>query len=187
VAALADSCGAPPEMKIEKIGSGAGAKDFPDMPNILRAFSGKSSSLPCSRQMVVIEANIDDSTPEVLGYALERLLAEGAADAWFTPIQMKKSRPATQLSLIVPLEDVQKYAGIVFAETSAIGLRSYPVSRQVLERRIEERKTSLGPVRFKITPYCEKPEFDDCRRIALEKGLSLRAVMKILDHEVSGA
>lgn len=187
VAALADSFGAPPEMKIEKIGSGAGGKDFPDMPNILRAFSGTASSAPGSRQMIVIEANIDDSTPEVLGYALERLLAEGAADAWFTPVQMKKCRPASLLSIIAPLEDVEKYARIVFEETSAIGLRSYPVSRQVLERRIEERETSLGLVRFKITPYGEKPEFDDCRRIALEKGLALRDVVKILQHEVTGA
>lgn len=187
VAALADSFGAPPEMKIAKIGSGAGGRDFPDMPNILRAFSGTASSLQGSRQMIVIEANIDDSTGEVLGYALERLLAEGAADAWFTPIQMKKCRPASLLSIIAPLEDAEKYARIVFEETSAIGLRSYPVSRQLLDRRIEERKTSLGPVRFKITPYGEKPEFDDCRRIALEKGLALRDVLKILQHEVSGA
>lgn len=187
VAALADSFGAPPAMTIEKIGVGAGGKDFPDLPNILRAFSGTASSEPGSREMIVIEANIDDSTPEVLGYALERLLAEGAADAWFTPIQMKKCRPATLLSLIVPPEDVDKYAEIVFAETSAIGLRSYPVSRQVLHRRIEERSTSLGLVRFKITPYGEKPEFADCRRIALEKGLALHEVVKILQREVTSA
>jgi uncharacterized protein (DUF111 family) len=123
----------------------------------------------------------------VLGYALERLLAEGAADAWFTPIQMKKCRPATQLSLIVPPKDIEKYARIVFAETSAIGLRSYPVSRQTLARRVEERHTPLGPVRFKITPCGEKPEFEDCRRIAREKGVALRDVMNILQREGRGA
>ena len=151
VAALADSFGAPPEMKIEKIGIGAGGNDFPDVPNILRAFSGTSSSEPWSDKMVVIEANIDDATPEVLGYALERLFAEGAADVWFTPIQMKKCRPATLLSIISPPEDVEKYARIVFQETTAIGLRSYPVSRQLLDRRIEERETCFGMVRFKVT------------------------------------
>jgi hypothetical protein len=187
VAALADSFGAPSEMKIEKIGSGAGGKDYPDIPNILRAFSGTAGTEQSRHQMIVIEANIDDSTPEVLGHALERLLAEGAADAWFTPIQMKKCRPAVLLSLLAPPEDLEKYARIVFEETSAIGLRSYPVSRQMLERRMEERQTTLGPVRYKITPYGEKPEFADCRRIALEKGVALRDVVMILQREVSGA
>lgn len=187
VAALAKSFGSPPEMKLEQIGIGAGGNDFPDMPNILRAFCGTSSSEPKSDRMVVIEANIDDSTPEVLGYALERLLAEGAADAWFTPIQMKKCRPAALLSLLAPAEDVEKFARIVLQETSAIGLRSYPVSRQVLARRTEERETSFGKVRFKVTAYGEKPEFDDCRRIARENGLALRDVLKTLAQEAAGA
>ena len=130
--------------------------------------------------MVVIEANIDDSTPEVLGYALERLLAAGANDVWFTPIQMKKNRPAVMLSLIALPEDVEKFAAIVFKETAAIGLRSYPVSRVTLERKTEERTTAFGKVRFKVTANGEKPEFDDCRRIALEKDLPLREVLRTL-------
>jgi uncharacterized protein (TIGR00299 family) protein len=186
VAALADSFGAPPGMTIETIGTGAGGKDFPDRPNILRAFCGTSNPALGNGQMVVIEANIDDSTPEVLGYALERLLAEGAADAWFTPIQMKKCRPAVLLSLLVRPEDVEKYARIVFEETSAIGLRSYPVARQILERTIEERDTSFGTVRFKVNRYGEKPEFEDCRRIARENGLALRQVLRVLQQEVKG-
>jgi uncharacterized protein (TIGR00299 family) protein len=184
VAALADSFGVPDEMKIEKIGTGAGGKDFPDIPNILRAFSGISSSTQNSNRMMVIEANIDDSTPEVLGYALERLFAEGAADVWWTPIQMKKCRPAVLLSIIVHPENVEKFTRIIFTETTAIGLRSYPVSRQILERRIEERETCFGKVRFKVTDYGEKPEFEDCRRIALETGLALRHVLRTVQKKV---
>ncbi len=186
VAALADSFGAPPEMKFEKVGVGAGSNDFPDVPNILRAFSGTSSSESMGDKMVVIEVNIDDATPEVLGYALERLFAEGAVDAWFTPIQMKKCRPATLLSIISPPEDVEKYVRVVFQETTAIGLRSYPVSRQLLDRRTEERETCFGMVRFKVTDYGEKPEFDDCRRIARENGLALRDVLKTLAQGAAG-
>lgn len=185
VATLAESFGSPPHMNIEQIGTGAGSKDFADMPNILRAFRGTAPSGSASTQMVVIEANIDDSPPEVLGYALERLLAEGAADAWFTPIQMKKNRPAVLLSVISPADDIEKYTRIVFQETTAIGLRSYPVSRQILERRIEERQTGFGVVRYKVTPYGEKPEFEDCRRIAREKGLSLRHVLRLLQEGVA--
>jgi uncharacterized protein (DUF111 family) len=137
-------------------------------------------------KMVVIEANIDDATPEVLGYALECLFAEGAVDAWFTPIQMKKCRPATLLSIISPPEDVEKYVRVVFQETTAIGLRSYPVSRQLLDRRTEGRETCFGMVRFKVTDYGEKPEFDDCRRIARENGLALRDVLKTITQGAAG-
>jgi len=184
VAALADSFGAPGEMTIEKVGTGAGGKDFPDRPNILRAFFGTSKSGHESDRMVVIEANIDDATPEVLGYAMERLLAEGAPDVWFTPIQMKKCRPAVLLSLLSRPSEIEKLSRIVFQETTAIGLRSYPVARQILDRRIEERDTSFGKVRFKVSAYGEKPEFADCRRIARETGLPLREVLRTLQEEV---
>jgi len=185
VAALADSFGAPGEMTIKKIGTGAGGKDFPDRPNILRAFCGTAHPAQGSEQMVVIEANIDDATPEVLGYAMERLLAEGAPDVWFTPIQMKKCRPATLLSLLSRPEDLEKLIRIVFAETPAIGLRSYPVTRQILERRIEERDTSFGAIRYKVSAYGEKPEFEDCRRIARETGVPLREILRALEKGAS--
>ncbi|MBP1728752.1 MAG: hypothetical protein H6Q56_1125, partial [Deltaproteobacteria bacterium] len=112
IAALADGFGFPP-MRIEKTGCGAGGKDFPDMPNILRAFIGPVDAVTEVSQLLVLEANIDDSTPEVLGYALERLLTEGALDAWFTPIQMKKGRPAVTLSLLCPSGEVEKFSRII--------------------------------------------------------------------------
>lgn len=180
IAALAEGFGFPPAMRIEKIGSGAGGKDFPDIPNILRAFIGSVDPVTETSQLTVMEANIDDSSPEVLGYALERLLAEGALDVWLTPIQMKKCRPAVMLSLLCSPGECDKFSRIILEETSSIGIRHYPVSRLALERRIEERVTALGVVRFKVTGFGEKPEYEDCRRIALEKGLPLREVYRML-------
>jgi uncharacterized protein (DUF111 family) len=98
---------------------------------------------------------------------------------------MKKCRPAVLLSIIARPEDVEKCARLVFEETSAIGLRSYPVARQILDRTIEERDTSFGKVRYKVSAYGEKPEFEDCRRIALENGLALRHVLSVLQQEVT--
>lgn len=180
IAALADGFGFPPAMRIEKIGNGAGGKDFPDMPNILRTFIGSVDSATKVGQLTVMEANIDDSTPEILGYVLERLLTQGALDVWFTPIQMKKGRPAVMLSLLCPSDDMDKFSRTILEETSSIGVRHYPVSRVVLERRIEERDTNLGRIRFKVTDFGEKPEYEDCRRIALDKGLPLREVYRLL-------
>ncbi len=180
VATLATRFGAAPAMTIEKIGYGAGEKDFPDLPNILRVFCGTAAHAARGEQMVVVEVNIDDSTPEVLGFTLERLLTAGARDAWFTPIQMKKNRPAVMLSLLSPPEDVEKLAAIIFRETTAIGLRSYPVERRTLARRLETRDTAFGTINFKVTTHGEKPEYEDCRRIAIEKGMPLREVYRRL-------
>jgi len=179
IAALADGFGLP-AMRIEKTGCGAGGKDFPDMPNILRAFIGTADAGVAGEQLQVMEANIDDCTPEVLGYAMEQLLSAGALDAWFTPIQMKKGRPAVTLSLICRSGEVERFSRIILRETSAIGVRHYPVARTALERRSEERTTQFGMVRFKITDCGEKPEYEDCRRIALEQGLPLRDVYRLL-------
>lgn len=184
VATLADGFGMPTGMKIDKIGYGAGGKNFADMPNILRAFVATVACEGVNGQVIVVEANIDDSTPEILGYAMERLLAEGALDVWFTPIQMKKCRPATTLSLLCPPGELEKLAGTLLRETSAIGVRHYPVSRTVLQRSIEERQTTLGKVRIKVSEQGEKPEFDDCRRLALEHGLPLIDVYRIVEKEL---
>lgn len=180
IAALADGFGSPPAIRMESAGCGAGDKDFPDLPNIVRAFIGTPDNPEGDGQVIVMEANIDDSSPELLGYAMERLLTSGALDVWFTPIQMKKCRPAVMLSLLCLPPDRDRLAALVIEETSAIGVRHYPVTRTVLPRRIEERETSLGKVRFKISGNGEKPEFEDCRRLALERGIPLPEVYRLL-------
>ncbi len=189
VAALAITTGTCPPLSLAKTGSGAGGKDYSDTPNILRTFYGQSVTSQQADDVVVAETNIDDSTPEVLGYVMERLLESGALDVYFTPIQMKKNRPATQLSFLCRPEQLDSLAGIVLTETSAIGLRHYPASRITLERCIVERETPFGTVRFKRVcdntgTLRETPEYEDCRRIAQEKGMPCREVMERLARHV---
>ena len=178
LAALVSSAGQRPAMQLIKVGSGAGSKDFSDCPNILRAFLGRVESEQKEvNEVEVVECNIDDSTPELLGYAMERLLEEGALDVFFTPIQMKKNRPATQLSFLCRPEQLEILARLVLSETSTIGLRHYPVRRITLERRIEERETTFGPMRFKLV-------FDN-GRLPRERGMSLQDVLRIVTAEMN--
>lgn len=187
VAALAGRSGARPAVMLEKTGCGAGGKDFSDCPNILRAFLGRSpEKADRADEVVVAETNIDDSTPEILGYAMERLFEAGALDVYFAPIQMKKNRPGVMLTFLCRPEQLDELAKIVLAETSAIGLRHYLADRIVLERRVVEQRTEFGTVRFKQvidnqdTVLRSSPEYEDCRRIAHEKGIPCREVMERL-------
>ncbi len=187
LAALANGFGLQPTMVLEKTGSGAGGKDFPDCPNILRAFLGRSAEKTVSDdEVIVVDANIDDSTPEILGYAMERILEEGALDVYFTPIQMKKSRPGVMLSFLCRPAQLDRLAGLLMSETSAIGLRHYRADRIIMLRQIVERQTGFGVVRFKQAIGTsgellrESPEYDDCRRIARETGMPCREIMERL-------
>lgn len=187
VAALTSGVGRQPDMMLEKIGNGAGGRDFPDCPNILRAFLGHTRPDGMQNdEVIVAEANIDDSTPEVLGYAMERLLAEGALDVFFTSIQMKKGRPGVMVSFLCHHRELERLAGLLLSETSAIGLRYYRAARIILQRRVVEQQTEFGPVRFKqVIDNGGKllrtfPEYDDCRRIAREREIPCREVMERL-------
>ena len=186
VAALADVSGRFPSMTVSKIGYGAGNADFEDCPNILRAFLGlKTTESNISDEIIVAETNIDDSTPEILGFVMERLLAEGALDVFFTPIQMKKNRPATKLSFLCAPPQLDELARLVLTETSAIGLRHYCAARIKFERRTQSCETEFGPVRFKLlfergSLIRSTPEYEECRRIALERGLPCHEVMRRL-------
>jgi uncharacterized protein (DUF111 family) len=173
-------------MTLTRVGSGAGGKDFEDCPNILRAFLGQvPKKTETIDDIIVVETNIDDSTAELLGYVMERLLEEGALDVFFTPIQMKKNRPATQLSFLCRQEQLDTLAQLLLAETSAIGLRYYQAGRIKLERRITEIQTSFGPIRFKQVFDQGRllrsiPEYDDCRTIARQRSIPLSEVIQQL-------
>jgi uncharacterized protein (DUF111 family) len=126
----------------------------------------------------VLEANIDDSSPQVLGYALERLLEAGALDASFSPLQMKKNRPGALLRVIARPEDQERLASIVFAETSTLGLRIYAAERRVEERRMVQVETPFGKVRVKVSGHgAYMPEYEDCRAIALATAVPLRQIL----------
>jgi uncharacterized protein (DUF111 family) len=165
-------------MRISSIGHGAGDRDFKEQPNVLRVLVGERTQAPESTLVSVIEANIDDSSPQILGYALERLMEAGALDASLSPIQMKKNRPGSLLRVIARPEDQERLAQIVFAETSTLGLRIHAAERRVEERRIVHVDTSWGHVRVKVSGHgAFAPEYEDCRAIAERTGTPLPQVM----------
>jgi uncharacterized protein (TIGR00299 family) protein len=185
VSALSREFGPMPAMSISSIGYGAGDRDFPEHANILRATIGRlSAPAEEATTVAVIEANIDDSTPEVLGYALERLIEAGALDASFEPIYMKKNRPGTLLRVIARPEDREALAAIVLAETSTLGLRIHSAERRVQSREFVEVATPHGVVRMKVAGHGGyAPEYEDCRTLAIAAGVPLRQIVAEANHE----
>jgi len=178
IATLATTVGEMPAMAVEAQGFGAGDKDFATQANVLRVIVGARQAAAEAVTVSVIEANIDDSTPQVVGYAMERLFQAGALDVTLTPIFMKKNRPATLLSVIATPEMADQLAEIIFAETSTLGVRLMTAARRVLARKFAEVRTQHGAVRVKYTDLGGfAPEYDDCRRIAEQTGVPLRVVM----------
>jgi len=189
VAELATSFGPMPRMKVEKIGYGAGTKDFPSHPNLARLFVGESTGVAASESgasgdeiVSVIEANVDDMSPQLYGYLAEKALAAGALDVTCTSIQMKKNRPGLLLTVLSRPEACDALADLLFEQTTTIGLRIYEARRIVLEREVVTVETPYGPVRVKVAKRHGKevnaaPEFDDCRRLAEERAVPLKQVM----------
>ena len=184
---LATRFGEFPEMKIEKSAYGAGSREFPGHPNVLRLVIGEALPLLAgktkSETVSVLEANLDDLNPQVFGYVMDRLLEEGALDVFGIPVQMKKNRPGTLLTVLCRREDAEKLAQLIFSETTTLGVRRREESRQTLARRWESVRTEWGEVRIKIasmngtvTNYA--PEYEDCRRIAAEHHVPLKTVMQ---------
>ena len=189
LAALCTGTGAIPAMEVTAVGCGAGSKEFADAPNILRVMLGKREAAVGRDEACVIETNIDDMTPEARGCLMERLFKAGALDVSFSSLQMKKNRPGTLVSVICAMADRERMGRLLLTESTAIGVRSYPVRRMTLERAVTERRTSLGPVRVKSVGMDGRtlrvsPEYDDCRRIALERGLTLREVTRTIEREL---
>jgi hypothetical protein len=176
-----------PEMRIEKSGYGAGSREFPGHPNVVRLTIGEAASTLASKTasetITVLEANLDDLNPQVFGYVMDRLLEEGALDAFAMPVQMKKNRPGTLLTVLCKPEDAGKLTQLIFTETTTLGVRRRDEIRQTLARRWENVCTQWGEVRIKIasmngtvTNYA--PEYEDCRRIAAEQHVPLKSVMQ---------
>lgn len=181
VATLGSHFGATPQMTVEKIGYGGGAKEFPDRPNVLRLVLGRESAPLEHDEMVVIETNIDDMNPELYDHVLDRLFEAGARDVFMSPIQMKKNRPGTLLQIIAEPALREKLSEIVFRETTTIGLRYYPVQRVILKRSAGRVKTKFGTVAVKIIEEPDgtkraTPEYDDLKRIAAKKKIPLKAL-----------
>ncbi len=176
-----------PDMTLQRIGYGAGSRDLPDRPNVLRLWLGESMAAP-AKPMVLIETNIDDMTGEMLGYAVEKLLAQGAADAWLTPVQMKKGRPAVVLSVLCAESQEEEMARLLLRETTTLGVRVRSVHRWEAEREVLEFESSLGPAAVKVKrlpdePPRVAPEYEACKRLAAVSGMPLAEVYRIVQAE----
>jgi pyridinium-3,5-bisthiocarboxylic acid mononucleotide nickel chelatase len=194
---LASRFAAFPEMKIEKSGYGAGSRDFPGHPNVVRLTIGETASTAlaaktASETITVLEANLDDLNPQVFGYVMDRVFEEGALDAFGMPVQMKKNRPGTLLTVLCKPEDASKLTHLIFTETTTLGVRRRDELRQTLARRWENVRTPWGEVRIKVasmngTVTNFSPEYEDCRRIAAEHHVPLKTVIQEAARAYLGA
>jgi uncharacterized protein (TIGR00299 family) protein len=177
VAALSTPVHSFPSLAGQKIGYGMGKKEFPDRPNLLRLILGESSDAYQVDQAMVLESNIDDMNPEFYEHLMDRLFQKGALDVSLAPLQMKKNRPGTLLRVIVEEKDAEALAELILQESTTLGVRSYSVKRKKLPREVREVETRYGKVRVKVSGDIRfQPEYDDCRRIALEKGVPIQEV-----------
>jgi len=187
VKTLATRFGSFPAMKVQKVGYGAGTRDFSGHANVVRLSIGESqpelAANVSHETIAVLEANLDDLNPQVFGYVMDRLLQEGALDAFGLPVQMKKNRPGMLLTVLARPEDAGRLSEIIFSETTTLGVRHRDESRQTLARKWITVTTKWGDVRLKIasmngtvTNYA--PEYEDCRRIAAEHRVPLKDVMQ---------
>lgn len=184
---VADEWGPLPQLVVERIGYGAGTRDVPKHPNVVRAYLGETPAHATRVDRVaVIEATVDDMTAEALGYFAERALAEGALDVTFAAVQMKKGRPGTAITLLAEPHDFERLSRLVFRETTTIGFRYRESARRVLARETVTVETVVGPVRVKLARLDGEvvnaaPEYDDCREAALRTGIPIREVQALAE------
>jgi uncharacterized protein (TIGR00299 family) protein len=185
VATLCDSFGPQPAMSVSAIGYGAGTADLEGQPNVLRIMVGEAAEKSVAgfdEEIAVIEANLDDMNPQIYGYFLEKALGAGALDVYTTPVQMKKNRPGTLLTVLCKPQDTNALMTLIFAETTTFGVRTYRAQRRVLPREWVNVGTEFGDVRIKVSRVDGRilhvaPEFEDCRKLAVEKDVPLQRVI----------
>jgi hypothetical protein len=181
VAGYATEYGAFPAMEVERVGYGAGDRDLPGSPNVLRVVIGKDGTPGPVERVVVVECEIDDMNPQLFGALMDRLYAAGALEVFYTGVQMKKNRPGTLLTVVAPPSLREAMAELVFRETTTIGLRYQEVARSCLARETVTVETAWGPIRVKVARLGEEvvnaaPEFDDCDRAAARAGVPVKQV-----------
>jgi hypothetical protein len=181
VSALARRYTKLPELAYDKVGCGAGTKEFPEIPNILRAYSGQAASFDGAKSVYVVEATIDDASPQVLAHFLEKAIEDGALDATLSPVVMKKNRLGTKLTLLVTGERMDALIEAVFRETTSIGVRYYPVGRRVLDRemqavRVDGEKVALKVATLGGRPVNVQPEYEDLLKAARRTGKPLKEI-----------
>jgi uncharacterized protein (TIGR00299 family) protein len=184
---FASGFGPIPAMSVERVGYGAGDRDDPVTPNVLRVLIGRDAAadvLPQGDRVTVIECEIDDMNPHICGVVMERLYAAGALEVFYTSVQMKKNRPGTLLTVVAAPDRRAQMTDVIFRETTTIGLRHYEVDRECLQREIVAVQTPIGAVRFKVARRDGRivnavPEFEDCAKLAADRNLSVKEVQAI--------
>ena len=180
----ASAFGPLPSMRVDRVGYGAGDRDLPGTPNVLRLVIGRDEAAPAEERVVVLECEVDDMNPQLFGPLMDRLYAAGALEVFYTAVQMKKTRPGTLLTIVARPERREALSGIVFRETTTIGLRYQELARACLDREIVVVATEVGPVRFKIARQGAEvlnaaPEFEDCVRLSAERSLPVKQVQAL--------
>jgi uncharacterized protein (TIGR00299 family) protein len=173
-----------PPMKVTAIGYGAGDADFAEYPNVLRLMVGQGSAQPALERVVTIECEIDDMNPQLFGPLMDRLYAAGALDVYYASVQMKKNRPGTLVTVIAPPERRDALSGVLFTDTTTIGVRYQEMHRERLDREMRTVETPVGRIRFKIARRDGRivnasPEFDDCAKAAAEHGVPIKEVQAL--------
>jgi len=179
--ALSKGFGDMPQMKVSDIGYGAGTKELTEIPNMLRVIIGEGSEAFEEDKAFVIETNIDDMNPQNFEYLFEKLLKEGALDAYTTMVQMKKSRPAFKLTVLSDRSKLERLCSIIFSETTSIGIRYYGVDRFKLRREMVKVDTRYGNIKVKLSKGPDgiltvSPEYEECVRVARARGVPLKRV-----------
>jgi pyridinium-3,5-bisthiocarboxylic acid mononucleotide nickel chelatase len=191
VATVCEGFGAMPLMRVEATGYGAGTREYKNFPNVLRLLVGEAESAAIApgegteadEELLMIETNVDDVSPQVLGHLLELALARGALDCYFTPVQMKKNRPGVLVSILCRPSEREALAGLLFEETPTLGVRTHAVKRRALEREAVTVETEFGTIAVKVARRAGRvlgatPEFEECRAAALAHGVPLRDVQE---------
>jgi len=184
VTGYATAFGALPAMRVERVGYGAGDRDLAGTPNVLRVVIGHDDAGGPAERVVVLECEIDDMNPQIFGVLMEQLYAAGALEVFYASVQMKKNRPGTLLTVVGHPDQRERLASIVFRETTTIGLRYQELNRACLERESVLVETRVGPVRFKVARQGSEvmnasPEFEDCARLAADRGLPVKEVQAL--------
>jgi len=174
--------GAIPRIKTDRTGYGAGTRQYDNFPNVLRVLIGETEvDDAASERLWMIETNLDDMSPQIVGHVMDRVFELGALDCYFTPVQMKKNRPGVLLSVLCKPEDKEAVMQLLFTETTTLGVRSYEVERRALRRSVVQVETQYGPIGVKVAHLNgrvvnEMPEFEQCREAAIRANVPLKVV-----------
>jgi uncharacterized protein (DUF111 family) len=193
VSTLAQEFGTVPAIRIEATGYGAGSRDYPRFPNVLRLMLGKTDEdwPDTTEKVVLLETNVDDMSPQIAGFIMDQVLHMGALDCYFTPVQMKKNRPGLLISVVCRPADSKALTEMLISETTTLGVRFQEVSRSAMQRKVVRVETIYGEIDVKVARYGDSivkimPEYEHCREAAVRHNVALREVTRVAAAAAEG-